>query len=348
MYDSFVSYFSLVLIVAIPLIITALGAMFSERSGVVNIAMEGIMVVGAFVGILFVNGKFVSEEAARNATEFSELMGGPLITYTIGMLVAVLAGMAVSYLHALASIKMKADQIISATAINTFTPALALFLTMTLSLARRWDPSKNMFVGEGSDQLPVASNLYKIGEVPLLSKIPVLGDLFFTNTYLGLYIGIAILIAAYIIVYRTKFGLRLRACGENPHAADAAGINIYKMRYTGVLISGGLAGLSGYIFILGNNVKFFADVSGYGFLAIAVLIFGNWKPFRIMGAAFLFAALLQLSKGIAFFPALEGLGIDENILSMLPYVATIIILVLTSKNSRAPKAAGQVFDKGER
>lgn len=325
-YENLISYLALVLVVAIPLIIVALGGLFTERSGVVNIALEGLMIIGAFVGILFVN----NVEA--------DSVGGPFVLFILGMFVAGIGGIAFSYLHAVASIKMKANQIISATAINTLTPALALFLTMSLALGE----------SPGSDKLPIHGTIFKIQEVPLLSKIPFIGDLFFTNVFPSLYIGIGILIATYIILYKTKFGLRLRACGENPHAADAAGINIYKMRYAGVLISGLLAGIGGYFLVLGYTLEFDATVAGYGFLAIAVLIFGNWKPFNIALAALLFSSLLTLSKGIAYFPKLEALGIDGSIWSMLPYIATIIVLVLTSKNSAAPKAAGQIYDKGER
>ncbi|MDA3931981.1 MAG: ABC transporter permease [Tenericutes bacterium] len=333
--DSFYNYFSLVLFFAIPLIMTALGALFSERSGVVNIAMEGLMIVGAFVGILFINGKFTP--GINSAAEFTDAIGGVAV-YLLGVLMAIIAGILVSYLHAVASIKMKADQIISATAINTLTPALALFLTMSLALGQ----------SAGTDKLPVSRNLYLIKEVPLLSKIPFFGELFFQNVYPGFYIGVIVIIVTYIVIYKTKFGLRLRACGENPHAADAAGVNIYKIRYLGVLISGAIAGASGFIFVIGFTIEFNASVVGYGFLAIAVMIFGNWQPFKIVGAAFLFAGLLTLSDGISFFPALDNLEIPEAIISMLPYLITIVVLVITSKNSRAPKAAGQIFDKGER
>jgi len=354
-YDNLINYLDLVLIVVIPLIIVALAGMFSERSGVVNIALEGIMIFGAFIGILFVNGKFYPhfpevqaildgggvtafQRAMTLQAEMFVDMLGPLTTYLLGMLVAAISGAAISYFHAVAAIKMQANQIISATAINTLTPALALFLTMSLGLGE----------SQGTDKLPIHGSVFKIQEIPLLSKIPFIGDVFFTDVFPSLYLGIIVLIVSYIVLYKTKFGLRLRSCGENPHAADAACINIYKMRYAGVLISGVLAGIGGYFFVLGYTLEFDATVAGYGFLAIAVLIFGNWKPFNIALAAMLFAALLTLSKGIAFFPALEALNIDGSILSMLPYIATIIVLALTSKNSAAPKAEGQIYDKGER
>ncbi|HBG32994.1 MAG: hypothetical protein A2084_02605 [Tenericutes bacterium GWC2_39_45] len=330
MYDNLIQYLSLVLIVAIPLIITAIGGLFTERSGVTNIALEGIMILGAFSALVITNRIPASS------------VGGPFMLYLVGIIIAGGVGLSISLLHGIAAIKMKSDQIISATAINTFAPALSLFLTMSLTLGE----------GQGSDKIPVDAGQFVITEVPLLSKIPFIGDLFFKNIYPALYIGIIILILSYIILYKTKFGLRLRACGENPHAADAAGVNIYKMRYAGVMISGALAGIGGFFLITSFTILFDSSVSGYGFLAIAVLIFGNWKPWNIAWSALIFSALLTLSKGIAFFPVLErgldDLGVNKNVLSMLPYIATLIVLVITSKNSAAPKAVGQSYDKGER
>lgn len=329
MYANLLTFLSLVLILAIPLVITATGGLFTERSGVTNIALEGLMIFGAFTALIVTNRIPPAS------------VGGPFVLYLIGMVVAIITGVVVSILHSIASIKMKADQIISATAINTLAPALALFLTYSLTLGAPND-----------DKLPIFGG-FRIAEVPFLSQIPFIGDLFFRNFYPSLYFGIMIIILAYIILYKTRFGLRLRACGENPHAADSAGINIYKMRYIGVSISGGLAGLGGFFYITSFTTSFHASVAGYGFLAIAVLIFGNWKPLSIALTSLLFATLLTFAHGIAFFPALERLltdtlRIDLNIISMLPYLVTIIVLVLTSKNSRAPKALGQIYDKGQR
>jgi len=320
------NFITLVLVIAVPLMVTALGGMFSERGGVTNIALEGLMIIGAFVGILVVN-------ALR--PYFIET---PQLLFVIGMLVAGLFGLLFSYFHALASIKMKADQIISATSINILAPALALFLTMSLGLGEE----------SGSDKLLVPGSMFRIKEVPILSKIPFIGDIFFQNVYISLYIGILILIVSTIVLYKTKFGLRLRACGENPHAADAAGVNIYRMRYTGVFISGVLAAWGGYFLILSATVEFDATVSGFGFLALAVMIFGNWKPGRIVLTAILFSILRTLSDGIAFFPNLEDLNINNYLLEMLPYIGTLIVLVLTSKDSAAPKAIGQIYDQAGR
>ncbi|MDD3126693.1 MAG: ABC transporter permease [Candidatus Izemoplasmatales bacterium] len=348
MYDSIVSYLALVLLAAIPLIVTALGGMFTERGGVTNISLEGIMIIGAFVGLVTVN-KLPASWFSSN-----------FVLYLCGMIAAVIGGLIFAGIHAIAAIKMKANQIISATAINTLAPALALFLTMSLTLGE----------AQGSDKILVNGTRFIIERVPLLADIPFIGEVFFTNVYPSLYFGIAILVISSIVLYKTKFGLRLRACGENPHAADAAGINIYKMRYQGVFISGILASLGGYFLVTSFTNEFDATVSGFGFLAIAVMIFGNWKPKNIAFTALFFAALLTLSKGVAFFPALENwlyppipadtppeqiafltyvsTKVIPNIISMLPYIATLAVLVLSSKKSAAPKASGLIYDKGER
>ena len=328
MYDSWLNYLQLVLVIGIPLMMISFGGLFTERSGVTNIALEGLMVLGAFTGILFM------------FKVPAESVGGPAVLFILGSLVAVITGVVVSFIHSAASVSMKADQIISATAINTLAPALAFFIVFSMGIGD----------GQGSEKIPIDISSFKITEIPLLSKIPFIGDLLFSNVYVAVYIGIALIIALSIIFYKTKFGLRLRSCGENPHAADAAGINIYKMRYIGVAISGALAALGGFYFITGYTNLFipYSSSNGYGFLAIAILIFGNWKPGRIVLTAIFFTAILTLSDGVAFFPFLENLHIDESIWAMVPYVLTIVVLVFTSKNSAAPAAVGQVYDKGER
>ena len=201
---------------AIPLLIVALGGMFSERCGVVNIALEGIMTMGSFTSILFLN-----------------LTGGIMSgqwQLILGILVAMVTGALFSLLHAYAAINMKADQTISGTALNMFAPAFAIFVARII---------------QGVQQVQFV-NTFRIAEVPILSKIPVIGDLFFKNTYITTYLGFIILIISAIVLYKTKFGLRLRACGEHPQAADAAGINVYRIQYSGVIISGALAGLGGW------------------------------------------------------------------------------------------------------
>lgn len=302
----------------IPLLIVALGGMFSERSGVVNIALEGIMVFGAFVGILFIN-------------TFQDSLAGQLLLL-LAILVAGLAGMVVSLLHAYASINMKADQVISGTAINMLTPAVAIFVARMLN---------------GVQQIQFR-NTFRISSVPLLGKIPVLGPLFFQNTYITTYLGLIILLVSSIVLYRTRFGLRLRSCGEHPQAADSVGINVYQMRYAGVMISGLLAGIGGLVFVIPTSTNFNATVAGYGFLALAVLIFGQWQPKRILSAALFFGLMKTIAATYSGIPFLAGLGIPNTFYKMTPYIATLIVLTFTSRKSQAPKASGIPYDKGAR
>lgn len=305
----------------IPLLIVALGGMFSERSGVVNIALEGIMIMGAFISIFFIH--MVQQSG-------SSLSGIPLLL--VGLLVAALTGMIFSLLHAYAAINMKADQVISGTALNMLAPAVAIFVARML---------------QNVQQVPFV-NEFRIDSVPGLGDIPVLGDILFKNTYITTYIGFGILILSWIVLYKTRFGLRLRACGEFPQAADSVGINVYKMRYAGVLISGALAGMGGLIFVIPTSVNFNATVAGYGFLALAVLIFGQWNPWRILLAALFFGFMKTLASAYSGIPFLNGLGIPNTIYKMIPYIATLVVLTFTSRKSQAPRASGQPYDKGAR
>lgn len=302
----------------IPLLIVALGGMYSERSGVVNIALEGIMVFGAFISIFFIN-------------RMQDSMEGQLLIL-LAVLVAGLAGMLISLLHAYASVNMKADQVISGTAINMFTPALAIFVARML---------------QGVQQIQFR-NTFRISSVPVLGDIPIIGDLFFKNTYITTYLGFAILGVAAVVLYRTRFGMRLRACGEHPQAADSVGINVYRIRYAGVMISGLLAGIGGLVFVVPTSTNFNATVAGYGFLALAVLIFGQWKPKRILFAALFFGLMMTISATYSGIPFLRGLGIPNSFYKMTPYIATLVVLTFTSKKSRAPKALGIPYDKGAR
>ena len=303
---------------SIPLLIVALGGMFSERSGVINIALEGIMIMGAFTGILFIS--FVQQF----------IPGQPVLL--LAVLVSVLTGMAVSLLHAYASINMKADQIISGTAINMLSPAVAIYIARMIRTVQ---------------QIPFV-NQFRISKVPVLGDIPVLGPFFFTNTYLTTYIGFFILAGAVLILYKTRFGLRLRSCGEHPQAADSAGINVYAMRYAGVMISGALAGLGGLVFVIPTSIEFNPEVSGYGFLALAVLIFGQWKPLRIMAAAFFFGLMKAVSSSYSGISFMAAFPIPAYVYKMIPYIATLVVLAFSSKFSQAPKAAGIPYDKGRR
>ncbi len=201
-----------------------------------------------------------------------------------------------------------------------------------------------------SDGITTNKNFY-IREVPLLSQIPVIGPMFFQRTYLTVYIGLFLLVVATIIFYKTRFGLRLRACGEHPHAADSVGINVYRMRYAGVSLSGILGGIGGFFYAVGvmdGNVNGHTGVAGFGFLALAVMIFGQWRPLRIFGAALFFAFLRTLAYSVSLIPFLSNLGINQTYYKMLPYIATMVVLAFTSQKSRAPKAEGIPYDKSQR
>ncbi len=305
---------------SIPLLIVALGGMYSERGGVVNIALEGIMVMGAFFGIFFIN--FMQAQ---------KLMSGHSLFLTALLLAGIIGGL-YSLLHAYAAINMNADQVISGTALNMFAPAFAIYVARMI---------------QGVQQVQF-KNEFRIASVPVLGDIPVIGNLFYKNTYLSTYIGFAILIISVFVLYKTRFGLRLRACGEHPGAADSVGINVYRMRYAGVFISGMLAGIGGFVFVVPTSTNFNADVAGYGFLALAVLIFGQWKPMKILGAAFFFGIAKTIAATYAIVPFLVSLGIPDYVYKMIPYIATLVLLSFTSKKSSAPKAAGVPYDKGAR
>lgn len=304
---------------SIPLLIVALAAMFSERSGVINIGLEGIMVMGAFAGTIYLHKVADSSIPGQ-------------INLIVAILIAILAGIAYSALHAFASVNMLADQTISGTAINMFATAFSIFIARSMI---------------GIQQISFSGN-YLIQKVPVLGNIPVIGHLFFQNTYITTYLGILVLIISIFVLYKTSFGLRLRSAGEFPQATDAAGVSVAKIRWAGVLISGALGGLGGLTYIIPVSTEFNGEVAGYGFLAIAVLIFGQWKPKYIAIAAFFFGILKALSAANSGIPFLYSLGIPQVFYQVMPYLITIVALLLTSKKSAAPAAEGQPFDKGKR
>ncbi len=299
----------------IPLLITALGALYCERSGIVNIGLDGLMIVGSFAGALT-----VSKLQANG-------VAGAL---WIGLLVAVIVGVLFSLLHAFASINLNADQVISGTAINMMAGALTIYLARNIT---------------GSGNIRV-SNGFIPRDIPILSDIPVIGPLFFTKTYATTWLVLIILLTSAFLLYKTSFGLRLRACGEHPQAAQAAGVSVFKMRYIGVMISGGMSALGGAIILLTYSGEFNGNVAGLGFLALAALIFGQWKPLGILGATFFFGFASTIANVSQVIPSLAQ--IPGVILKIFPYIVTLIALVLFSKSSQAPKASGEPFDTGKR
>jgi len=303
----------------IPLVVVAAGGLLSERSGIVNIALNGKMTIGAFTGILFIS------------TFQDRIPGQPILI--LGILVAMLTGIVIAFFHAYASITLKADQIISGIAINMIAPALAVYT------ARLVNDTQNVHF---------LRHQFRIEQVPFLGRIPFIGPMFFQNTFLTTYIGIVILIVVAFVLYKTKFGLRLRACGEHPHAADSVGVNVIKTRYIGVLLSGALAGIGGVVYVVPVTTVFNGTVAGYGFLALAVLIFGSWRPGKLLIAAFFFGLMQAIAASSAAIPFLDNLNVPTHFYRMAPYVATLIVLAFTSKNTMAPKALGAPYDKGGR
>ena len=268
------------LIYAIPLMIVALAGVFAERSGIINLALEGIMIFGAFVGVLFVN---VVQQAdvfmeAYAAGDYLTLQGLELLA----MLAAAVMGAIFSLLLSFASVNLRADQTIGGTALNLMAPALVLFLIRIIANQN----TLQMSSGDGPSWFMIKKAMFGYGRT---EQMGFLGSTFVDKTYLATYICILLFVILSIILYKTRFGLRLRACGENPQAADSLGINVYKMRYAGTTISGALAGMGGFVYALTtSNCMSTGDVAGYGFLALAVMIFGNWKPLNIAGASLLF------------------------------------------------------------
>lgn len=319
------------IVFAIPLLLVALGGMFSERSGIINIALEGIMIVGALFGCLILNVMVKNGWGAMH----------PQLAVFIAIMVSALAGCIFSLFLAFASINLKADQTIGGTALNMFAPAFAIVLTWAIQGQ-----------GQTTIYIPIWARITQANFGMAVSATPGFFErLIFKSFYLTTPIAIILLIISSVILYKTKFGLRLRSCGEHPQAADSVGINVYKMRYAGVAISGFLGGIGGLAYTMAVGSGFQSNVAGYGFLALAVMIFGNWKPLRIFGAALLFAlfkVIGPMASSIPFLPKFANVKSSDYIYLMLPYVVTMIVLAFTSKKSRAPKAEGIPYDKSTR
>ena len=335
------------LLYAVPLMIVALAGVFAERSGIINLALEGIMIFGAFIGVLFVRS-MQSFEVFTNA-----VMQGNWLTLQgleiMAMLVAALLGAAFSLLLSFASINLKADQTIGGTALNLMAPALVLFLVRILANQN----TLQMETGDAASWFMIKKSTFGI---PKNQDIGFLGETFLHKVYLATYICIILFIVLSIVLYKTRFGLRLRACGENPQAADSLGINVYHMRYAGTTISGALAGMGGFVYALTTaNCTANGDVAGFGFLALAVMIFGNWKPGNIALSSLLFGLFKCIAAAYSTLDIngdgvflLAEIGISSHLYRMLPYLVTLIVLAFTSKKSRAPKAEGIPYDPGVR
>ena len=335
------------LIYAVPLMIVALAGIYAERSGIINLALEGIMIFGAFIGVLFVRtaqqwGWFEGAKAAGNWIALQGFAG-------LAMVVAAILGSLFALLLAFAAINLKADQTIGGTALNLLAPALVLFLIRIIANQN----TIQMFKGDSASWFMVKKAMFGYGRN---DEMGFLGETFLNKVYFATYICIIVFIILSILLYTTRFGLRLRSCGENPQAADSLGINVVKMRYAGVSISGALAGMGGFVYALTTaNCSSNGDVAGFGFLALAVMIFGNWKPLNVAGAALLFGLFKCIAASYSSLDIngdgiylLKQLGINTNFYHMLPYLITLVVLAFTSKSSRAPKAEGIPYDKGSR
>ena len=305
------------LIFASVLLLVALGGCFSEHSGVINIGLEGIMVMGALGGALMM--KFLP--AGTSA----------FVVVLLTVLASILLGMIYSLLLAVTAVNFKADQTLVGTAMNLLGTAAATVFVKAMNTAA--DPDN------------VSSTIqYLDGRKAFLVNI---GGFEFNWCML---LAVIALVIAYVVLYKTRFGLRLCACGEHPQAADSVGINVYRMRYAGVLISGVLGGLGGIVYIIAgvSEWKFENGVAGFGFLALAVMIFGQWKPTRIALAALLFGFFRALGNVYSGFDLLSNLNLPSSVYNMLPYVISLVVLAFTSQKSRAPKAEGIPYDKGQR
>lgn len=299
-----------------PLILTAIAGTFSERSGVVNIGLEGIMVMGAFASAVF-------------NIAFAEMFGD--MTPWIAMLFGGLIGLLFSILHAVATVNLRADHIVSGTALNLLAPGLAVFLV-------------RVFYGKA--QTGPLDESFGITTIPILSDIPIIGDIFFTGvTPLG-YLAILIGVISWYVLFKTPFGLRLRAVGEHPVASESVGINVYLYKYAGVLISGFLGGMGGAIQAQAISNEFgVLVISGQGFMAMAAMIFGKWNPIGATFAAIFFGFAQSLSRVGHYIPVIQD--IPTIYLQVLPYVLTIVVLVAFIGKSEAPKALGRPYVKSK-
>ena len=305
------------LLFASVLILVALGGCISEHSGVINLGLEGIMVMGALGGAFTL--KYISPDVPA------------LIIVLAVLIVSALCGVIYSVLLAVACINLKADQTLVGTALNMLAAAAATVIVKSVNIAENPDNvSSTIQYVQTKKALTVNICSFQFNWFMLVAVIA--------------------LTVAYILLYKTRFGLRLMACGEHPQAADSVGINVYKMRWAGVLISGLLAGIGGIVYITAgvSEWKFEVGVAGFGFLALAVMIFGQWKPVNIGLAALLFGFFRALSNVYSGFDSLAALNIPGGVYNMMPYIISLVVLAFTSSHSRAPKAEGIPYDKGMR
>lgn len=308
---------------ALPLFIMAIGGIYSERSGVTNLAVEGLQGFGAFVGAL----------AAVLCVDF--FTPGSQVPMYVAMIFAFIGGGVYAMVHAVLCVKFKANQVISGVVINILGMALTTFLTSQLNASLFGAPS-NKFVLSTSVRF----------SVPLLSDIPVLGA-FFTNLYPFEVVIVVVALIFWYLLYKTPFGMHLRACGDNPHAVDAAGVEVGRVRFIAVMLSGALCGLGGICFAYSISVQYSSAIyMGYGYLAIAALIFGNWQILPTLGACLIFG--FARSAGFVLTELMKLPAAFQDLFMTMPYIVTLLLLIFFSKSNRSPRALGEIYDKGKR
>jgi simple sugar transport system permease protein len=308
---------------ALPLFIMAIGGIYSEKSGITNLAIEGLQGFGAFFGALVV----------VLISYFTKIDVQNL--FYVAILFSMIGGTLYSILHALLCIKFRANQVISGVVINILAVALTIFFTTQIN---------SIVFKAMSDKFQLGVS--KRFTIPGISQIPVLGAVF-KNVYPFEVVIIIVAVIAWYVLYRTRYGLRLRACGDNPHSVDAAGVEVSKIRYKAVMVSGALSGLGGMCFAYSISANFSPSIyMGYGYLAIAALIFGNWKILPTLGACLLFG--FAKSGGYRIGQILELPSSFSDLIMILPYVLTLLLLIFFSKSNRAPRALGEIYDKGKR
>lgn len=310
---------SSLLLFFMPLIIAGIGDLVAERAGILFMCVEGVMVFGAFFGVLMIR-------------LFSETMN-PTLLLLLCLVVSAIAGVFMSLLHGFAAVHLKAEQNISSTAINTLAPALTMLI------------SKSAF---GTDNFTYNNSMFLIAKIPVLGDIPIIGPMFFQGCYPTTFIGILLFVGVWFLLYKTRFGLQLRSTGENPQASDSVGINVYKMRYMATIITGVMAGIGGFTYILTTSYCFMGEVYGYGYLALSIVSLGQWKPRGIVLGAALFAAIGVLSSAYSSLPLIKDIPIPSVVYRMLPYIITLIVVSVNPDKHNAPAICGEPYDKGKR
>ena len=307
----FIFFMQQILLFTVPLITVGIAGMYCERSGIINIGLEGNMIIGAFAGCMYLH--FVP--------------GTGQGTFLAAMGIAGVFGAAYAFLHALASIRFQANQAVCGIALNMAAPAISIFLGRMMT---------------GSQKITF-SNSYRI------EKVPLMGEIFFQKVYVTCYLAVFIFVVGALVINKTRFGMRVRACGENPHAADSVGINVNRIRYASVLLCGFVTGIAGVMFVVPTSTEFNANVAGYGFLAVSVVILGHWRPRGILLSAIFFGITKTLAAAYSAIPLLNHLQLDAFVYRMVPFAATLLVLGLSSTKAQGqPQALGVPYDKGAR